>query len=69
MRWMTVGLMALALAGNVGCSRAKGKRTTFDKAAFQGVEQSIGDKACSQHEYEDHCTLDPTRKQCRQICG
>jgi len=70
MRWMTAGLMALVLAGSTGCSRAKGgRRSTYDKAAFQGVEQSIADKACSEHEYEDHCALDPTRKQCRQLCG
>ena len=69
MRWMTTGLTILALVGSMGCSRAKGRRSTFDKAAFQGVEQSIADKACSEHEYEDHCALDPTRKQCRQLCG
>ncbi|MDY7233257.1 hypothetical protein [Hyalangium rubrum] len=69
MRWMTVGLAALALVGNLGCSRAKGKKSTFDKAAFQGVEQSIADKACSKHEYEEHCTPDPTLPRCRQLCG
>jgi hypothetical protein len=70
MRWRTVAVGALALAGLTGCPDDFGKDGTMDRAAHQDVLELVRKHECSEKVYKEFCSRGREQSQeCRKKCG
>lgn len=70
MRWRTVAVGALALAGLTGCPEDFGKDGTMDRAARQDVLELVRKHECSKQDYEKFCARGrDASTECRKACG
>jgi hypothetical protein len=70
MRWRTLAVWALALAGLTGCPDDFGKDGTMDRAAHQDVLELMRKSECSKEVYEKLCARGrEASPECRKACG